>query len=67
VGGRLYLITRKGALVVVDVAREFKELGRSALDEPVIATPAFAQNKMFVRGAKHLVCIGAKDVSPTKR
>jgi len=63
-GDRLYLITRKGALVVVEAARDFKELGRSALGELVLASPAFAQNKIFVRGAKHLICIGEKKAAP---
>ena len=59
-GHRVYLITKKGTLIVLDAAREFKELGRSSLDETVFASPAFAQNKIFVRGAKHLICIEAK-------
>jgi len=57
-GNRLYLVTRKGTLVVAEVARQFKELGRSSLGEPVLASPAFAQNRMLVRGMKHLICIG---------
>lgn len=63
-GHHLYLITKKGTLVVVEAAREFKELGRSALGEEVLASPAFAQNKIFVRGMKHLICIGQKATPP---
>ena len=59
-GGTLILITNKGALIAVAAAREFKELARSPLGEKVFASPAFAQGKIFVRGAKHLICIGAK-------
>jgi outer membrane protein assembly factor BamB len=66
VGGRLYLITKKGTLGVVEAARRFKELGRSALGEEVFASPAFVQNKMFVRGVKHLFCIAANNVAPAK-
>jgi len=29
-----------------------------------MASPAFAQNRMFVRGVKHLICIGTKKASP---
>ena len=65
-GGRLYLITAKGALIAVEAAREFKEVGRSALGEQVFASPAFAQNKMFIRGVKHLICIEKKDATPQK-
>jgi outer membrane protein assembly factor BamB len=56
-GGRLYLVLKKGTLVVVDVAREFKELARSSLGEPVLASPAFAHGRIFIRGARHLICI----------
>ncbi len=59
-GNRLYLLTKKGALVVVEVARAFKELGRSSLGEQVFASPAFTGNRIFVRGAKHLICIEGK-------
>ncbi len=60
VGNRLYLITKTGLMAVFEAGREFKEIARSPLGEPVQASPAFAPNKMFVRGAKHLICVGAK-------
>ncbi len=60
IGNHLYLITKKGTLIVAEAAREFKELARSPLGEQVFASPAFAQGKMFVRGMKHLICIGGK-------
>jgi outer membrane protein assembly factor BamB len=65
-GGTLFLITNKGALIAVGAAREFREIGRSPLGEKVFASPAFAQGKIFVRGVKHLICIGAKGAAPTK-
>ncbi len=60
VGDHLYLITKKGTLIVVETARDFKEIARSTLSEQVLASPAFAQNKILVRGMKHLICIGVK-------
>jgi outer membrane protein assembly factor BamB len=66
VGSRLYIVTKKGTLAVVEAAREFKELGRSALGEQVFASPAFALNKIFVRGIKHLICIEGKNAAPAK-
>lgn len=59
-GRHLIIATKKGTLIVLDVAREFKELSRIAMDEQVLASPAFASDRMFVRGAKHLFCLGAK-------
>lgn len=60
VDGHLYLIAKKGLVIVAEAGRQFKELARSSFGETVFASPAFAQNKMFVRGAKHLFCIGGK-------
>lgn len=59
-GSRVYLVTKKGTLAVVAATRQFEELGQSALGEQVFATPAFAGNKIFIRGVKHLICIGQK-------
>lgn len=59
-GKTLYLITKKGTLIAVEAARQFKELGRSELNEEVFASPAFAQGKIIIRGMKHLFCLGAK-------
>jgi outer membrane protein assembly factor BamB len=63
---RLYLITKKGTLTVVEAGRQFKELGRSPLGEEVFASPAFAKKKIFVRGMKHLICLEAKSNAATK-
>ena len=51
---------------MVEAAREFKELGRSALGEKVFASPAFARNRIFVRGVKHLICLEEKNLAPAK-
>ena len=59
-GNKLVLITHSGTLITVEAAREFKELARSPLGEKVSASPAFAQGRIFVRGVKHLICIGVK-------
>ncbi len=66
VGDKLVLITAKGTVVVAAAAREFKEVSRSSLGEPAFASPAFAGGRMFVRGLKHLICIGAKGAVPAK-
>jgi outer membrane protein assembly factor BamB len=60
VGRRLYLFTTEGEGIIVNAAREFTEVGRGKLGEPVHASPAFVQDRMIVRTEKHLVCIGAK-------
>jgi outer membrane protein assembly factor BamB len=65
-GGRLYVITRKGTLLVLEAGRAFKELSRSELGEPVFASPAFAHQRIFVRGKEHLFCLEGKTGSVSK-
>ena len=35
----------------------FKLLAKNALGEPVTASPAVADNRLFIRGKSHLFCI----------
>ena len=60
VGNRLYFLTNKGVLMVVEAGRGFKELARSPLGEEVFASPAFAPGKIFIRSMTHLFCLQAK-------
>ena len=59
VGNRLYVFATDGKAVVAEVARAFKELGRGELDDKILASPAFAAGRIYVRGAKNLYCLGA--------
>ena len=66
-GDKLYLLSKKGTLIVANVAREFKELGRSDLGEQVLASPAFARGSILVRGTKHLICLTESGPQSTKK
>jgi outer membrane protein assembly factor BamB len=57
VGDRLFFIGTKGVAVVVAAGREFKEIARSNLADKFLASPAFADGRMFLRGATNLWCI----------
>lgn len=59
-GNRIYLFSDKGPVILVEAADSFKELGRSEMGEEVLASPAFLHDKIFVRGKKHLICLGQK-------
>lgn len=61
VGERVYLLSDKGIMVIIEAAAEYKELVRSELGEEAFASPAFAEGRIYIRGAKHLYCIGDKD------
>src|SRR5262249_52459468 len=59
-GGKLYAITSKGVMTVAGTIRQYGEVSQSSFGEKVLATPAFAQKKIFVRGLTHLFCLGDK-------
>ncbi len=56
-GGHVYLTGRSGTTVVIDDASEFKVLSINSVGEGVDATPAIADDQIFIRGEKHLFCI----------
>jgi len=58
VGGRILLLARDGTAIVLAPDDRYKELSRSSLGEGCHASPAFLPGRMFLRGQKHLFCIG---------
>jgi outer membrane protein assembly factor BamB len=58
-GNRLYLFSQKGAAVVVEAARQFKELFRTQMGDAFHASPAFAPGKIFLRGVTNVYCLEA--------
>jgi outer membrane protein assembly factor BamB len=57
-GDRVYLMDRSGIMHVFEDAPEYRPLGESPLGEPSDSTPAFGRNHIFIRGEKHLFCMG---------
>jgi outer membrane protein assembly factor BamB len=57
--GRVYLFTKEGKAVIVGAAREFREVWHGELNDQILASPAFAQNRMFIRGETNVYCFGA--------
>lgn len=58
---KLYFVGQKGLAVVVEAARQFKEVFRTEMGDTFSATPAFAQDKIVMRGDTNVWCVG-----PTK-
>lgn len=58
VDGRLYCITRSGDVVVVKAAPEYELLAVNSLGEGSDATPAVADERMYLRTASQLICVG---------
>jgi outer membrane protein assembly factor BamB len=62
VNGSIHLLTTDGVTIIGEGTKEgFKETGRAALGEGTGASPAFAPGRIYLRGKKHLFCIGSKD------
>jgi outer membrane protein assembly factor BamB len=59
-GDRLYIFGQKGAAIVVQAGRQFKELFRTDMADAFHASPAFAQDKIFLRGVTNVWCLAEK-------
>lgn len=66
-GGIIYNISRKGEVVAIASAEQFKLLGKTSLHEKSQATPAVADGKMFVRTYTHLYCVIGKRAESARR
>ena len=57
--GRVYFLNDKGVTTVVKAAPAYEALAQNELGEKCFASPAISHGQIFVRGARHLFCIGA--------
>jgi outer membrane protein assembly factor BamB len=58
--GKLLLLSEDGDGFLIKAGPIHEVLKVNALDEPIYASPAAANGKLFIRGDKHLYCIGKK-------
>ena len=57
-GGKLYLASEEGDVIVVKMGEKFEVLATNSMgDDMFIATPAVAGNSMYLRGKNTLYCI----------
>ena len=58
-GGKLYAPREDGVVLVADVSGDvFRFLSGNDMGERVIASPVPVADRLFVRGEKHLFCLG---------
>lgn len=57
-GGFVYVTGRSGTTVVLKDSKKFEVVGINTVGEGVDATPAPAGRELFIRGERHLFCIG---------
>ncbi|MFL5243185.1 MAG: PQQ-binding-like beta-propeller repeat protein [Gemmataceae bacterium] len=58
IDGKIYAVTEAGEVYVYEAKPTFKLLAKNSLGEAASATPAVADNRLFIRGQDHLFCIG---------
>ena len=56
--GKIYIQSEKGECYIVKQGPEFEILAVNKLNEIFCASPAISGGKLFLRGRKHLYCIG---------
>ncbi|MBL8851768.1 MAG: DUF1080 domain-containing protein [Planctomycetaceae bacterium] len=61
--GRVFLVDQNGELSVVTAAGEWEELQTADFGEPVYATPAIVDGRLYLRTAGHLYCFGLPDAT----
>ncbi len=58
IDGKVYAVSEEGTVYVFAAEPTFKLLAKNTIGEGVIASPAVADNRLFIRGKSHLFCIG---------
>lgn len=67
IDGKVYVVTEKGDVTVfVASAEGFRPLAKNSVGEAVIASPAVANNRLYLRGTTHLICVGKPDTPADK-
>jgi outer membrane protein assembly factor BamB len=65
--GLVYFLSDDGVMTVVKPGPQFERVARNELGERTFASPAISNGQIFVRGDKHLYCIGEKVAKAAKR
>lgn len=61
-GDLLYFTNEAGETFVVRAGQpQFEQLARNTLDEPVYASPAISNGRIYFRTARHLVCVAMEN------
>jgi outer membrane protein assembly factor BamB len=58
IDGKIYVANSRGNVYVFPAGPTYKLLTRNTLDESVLASPAVADGRLYIRGEEHLFCIG---------
>jgi len=56
--GKLFLTSEDGDTFVIKAGPAHEVIRTNSIGEPTLASPAISQGRIFIRGDKHLYCIG---------
>jgi outer membrane protein assembly factor BamB len=59
-GDQIYVLDDYGTTYVLKADRKFEVVAKNALNEECYASPALSDGQIFIRGVKHLYCIGKR-------
>jgi len=59
--GRVYIVSRDGATLVLEHGRTPRRLALNQLDDRFSASPAFVDGELYLRGERYLYCIAEAD------
>ena len=57
------IVQRNGKMIVVENADAFKQLHKAELGEACDATPLLHNGRIYIRGQKHLYCLGEPNMA----
>ncbi len=58
IGDTIYCMDMNGVMSIFKVQKEFELISQNELGEDAMTIPAFMHNRIYIRGMKHLFCIG---------
>ncbi len=58
--GLVYMPNDEGIITVIKPGAEFEMIAQNSIGEKMNASPAISNGKIYLRGDKHIYCIGAK-------
>jgi len=60
-GGLVYMPNDEGVITVIKPGPTFQKVAQNSIGEKMNASPAISNGKIYIRGYKHLFCIGEKE------
>ncbi|MEX1223212.1 MAG: serine/threonine protein kinase, partial [Pirellulales bacterium] len=58
VDGRIYFLNLKGLTTVISASTRFNKVAENQLPAETVASPAVSGDRIFIRGAEALWCVG---------